>query len=178
MDFNDEINNLIEDFDKINFEEIKEYEVKMNTGGGPVGTTERGESSRQPQSTVFQDSDNESIGKSPTINLRKKNKPTYSYINKIKEERFIPIDNYREPIITQGSKLNIDCKKDRKKTIIEWRNDMLSYFLSTEDETYMRVTKKVDYVINSWEGMIQNWWEGLSSEAQAINRGHMESGYR
>ena len=54
---------------------------------------------------------------------------------------------------------------------------MLSFFLSTEDETYMRVTKKVNYVINSWEGIIQNWWEGLSSEAQAINRGNIESDF-
>lgn len=126
---NEELDLLIENFDQLSLENIDEYQVLMNTGGGPT-----------PAETSNQKIDpNESYV--PIFN-----KPYKQFYDKIinrqppkgnkYKDRFELNDNYDKPINHGGTKLDLDCKMDTKKALLTWADSMILFFLYNKDDTW------------------------------------------
>ena len=158
----DTIENLTEKFSDINLSDLeefeKEYQIKMNTVGGP-----------EMKPNVAE----------PSHISKKKHKPFYEYIPKVKaapwKKEYKPNQDTLVPISNSGSFLNIDCKENPRKTLAEWGMQMKLFFTyngANDDWNVTTNEEKIDIftdiLITSFTGNIFNWWRGLSDDTQML----------
>lgn len=67
------------------------------------------------------------------------------------------------PLNFAGARLNLDCTTGRETSILgEWKKAMINFFAINKYEA----SEQANLLFGSFQGNVQNWWEGLSSARQ------------
>ena len=114
----DTLEELTEKFSDINLSDLedfeKEYCIKMNTAGGPEMKPNVGEPSHRYETN------------------KKKNRPFFEYHPPTKnthwKKEYQPNNDKLTPISNAGTFLDLDCKIDPRKALVEWGMQMKLFF--------------------------------------------------
>ena len=158
----EELTERFSDFNLSDLEEFeKEYQIKMNVAGGPELKPDIEEPSHRYETN------------------KKKNKPFYEYHPPVKNtpwKKDYQLNNdHLMPISNAGTFLDLDCKIDPRKALVEWGMQMKLFFIfngskddwnvETEEE---KINILTDILIASFTGNVFNWWKGLSEDTQKL----------
>ena len=160
----DTLKELTEKFSDINLSDLedfeKEYQIKMNTAGGPELKPNVAEPSHRYEN-------------------KRKNRPFFEYYPPTKntpwKKKYQPNNDKLVPISNTGTFLDLDCKLDPWKALVEWEMQMKLFFtyygskddwnLDTEEE---KINLFTDILIASFTWDVFNWWKGLSEDTQRL----------
>ena len=152
---------LTEKFSDINLSDLEEFEreycIKMNVAGGPELKPDIGEPSHRYETN------------------KKKNRPFFEYYPPTKnnqwKKEYQPNNDHLIPISNAGTFLDLDCKSDPIKDLVEWGMQMKLFFIfngSRDDWNVETEEEKInifaDILIASFSGNVFNWWKGLSED--------------
>ena len=166
-EYNNSIEELLKDFEELQIREIVK-QVNTNTGAptGSVGSNfnpdnyeyEQGEPSTQSRGTKT------SFQKYTKGMPHRKRRTTITEEFQPKN----PLD--QEPIPAWGYFLNIDCVTDIRKALDTWKASMILALMS--EPSYAAEDRDVNVIysllINSFQGIVYNWYNGVSSHIKTI----------
>jgi len=139
--------------------------------GGRTGSS----SSNNPGSVTFERGETSILAEEFEQRLKKIYTLRYKRrqrLRTINNEFILKDPTIQYPIPPWRNTLNIDCVTDKKKALDVWRTTIVTALLTTpkfvEENRDINAIYKIN--INSFQGLIQNWYKNISQNIKKYNR--------
>jgi len=161
--YNEAIEELLNDFENLKLTElVKQVNMQSGTPTGSVGSNNPNNYKTGEPSNPFRN--NPTRKNKHMDNFQNKRRPPMR-ISTINEEFKLKNPLVLEPVLAWDYILNIDCVTDKKAALDTWRNSIILSLI--QESTYVAEDRDVNAIYNliiySLQGIVLNWYNGLSS---------------